>query len=73
VKQLKAAGYLVLKIITCNLNGWPDITALKDGEAVFIEVKRKGGKTRPLQDYRLRELSKQGFKVFVYDGEYTEY
>jgi len=67
-KQLEASGWLVVKVIQCNKNGWPDLTALRNGQTVFIEVKAAGKKPRPLQEYRHQQLRKQGFKTIVIDN-----
>ncbi len=56
---------MVVKVILTNRNGFPDLMLLKDGVASFIEVKRKGERPRPLQEYVIGELRKQGFKVEV--------
>lgn len=65
IKQLEADGYYVLKLIQTNKNGIPDLLALKEKEIRFIEVKATNGKLSKLQEYRLEELSKQGFKTEV--------
>ena len=69
IKQLELEGKYVLKVSVCNKNGYPDVTAFcPDGTVEWYEVKQKGKKPRPLQEYRLKELSNYG-KCFVYDGE----
>lgn len=69
IRKLEQEGKYVLKVSVCNKNGYPDITAFcPDGTVEWYEVKQKGKKPRPLQEYRLKELSKYG-KCFVYDGE----
>lgn len=68
VKRLASSGYMVVKIGLCSAPGFPDIMALKDGKAVFVEVKRPGQKPRPLQDYRMSQLRAKGFAVIVADG-----
>ena len=65
IKKLEKQGYYVVKIITCNKNGFPDVMALKDGNVKFFEYKSSIGKLRPLQKYRHKELMKQGFNVEV--------
>jgi Holliday junction resolvase len=70
IKQLEAEGYYVLKLVKTNKNGIPDIVAIApNADVVFSEVKTLKGKTSPLQDYRLKELSEYGFKTEVYRGE----
>lgn len=65
IKRYEAAGYIVVKISLCNKGGFPDLMALKDGVVTFIEVKRPGEKPRPLQQFRLDELTKAGFTAIV--------
>ena len=67
ITKLTALGYMVVKIGLCNMAGFPDLMALRHGKAVFIEVKRKGSKARPLQEYRHKQLRAQGFEVYVCD------
>ncbi len=68
IKQLEAEGYYVLKLVKTNKNGIPDLLALKEGEVLFIEVKRPEGRLSKLQEYRLKELKKHGFNTEVYRG-----
>ena len=65
IKMLEKDGYYVVKIITCNKNGFPDVMALKDGEVKFFEYKSSIGKVRPLQEYRHNELKKFGFNTEI--------
>lgn len=65
IKQLEAEGYYVLKLIKTNKNGIPDLLALKPNESKFIEVKAKNGKLSKLQEYRIDELTEQGFNAIV--------
>lgn len=67
IARYEAAGYYVIKLVLTNKNGIPDLLCLKDGRALFIEVKRKGCKPRPLQDYRLEELRRFGCDCMVLD------
>lgn len=67
IAHYEALGYIVVKISLCNINGFPDLMLLKNGVARFIEVKRPGGKPRPLQLYRHQQLRDAGFRVDVID------
>jgi len=67
IKRMEAQGYYVIKLMLTNKNGIPDLLCLKDGQALFIEVKRPGEKTRPLQELRHEELMRLGFDVKVLD------
>lgn len=68
IKQYENMGYYVVKIIQCSKPGFPDLMLLKDGKIIFIEVKQKGKKLRPLQEYRKNEIIKQGFEYIVIDN-----
>lgn len=67
IKRYERDGYIVVKLMLTNKGGFPDLMVLKDGVTEFIEVKRKGEKPRPLQEYRIAELRRQGFSVKVLD------
>ena len=67
-KALEASGWWVTKLLQTSTNGIPDIMALKDGRAIFIEVKKPGGKVSDLQKYRIDQLKKLGFTAFVSDS-----
>jgi hypothetical protein len=68
IERHQKKGWLVIKIITCTFNGCPDLLCLKNGVAVFIEVKRPGVKTAaPLQVYRHRQLRDLGFDCYLTD------
>lgn len=66
-------GYVV-KIITCNRNGFPDIHFLipspQGGYAIpcYCEVKREGKEARPLQVFRIKELNNAGGVAFQADS-----
>lgn len=65
IKQLEKSGWLVIKLIQTTMNGIPDLLALRDGTAVFIEVKRPGGKVSPLQTFRIEQIKEKHFQVIV--------
>ena len=69
IKQLEDQGYYVLKLIKTNKNGIPDIIAIPPNtDEIFSEVKTPKGKLSKLQEYRLKELEKYGFRTEVYRG-----
>jgi|TARA_R110001632_G_scaffold110088_1_gene220529 Holliday junction resolvase len=69
IKQLEAEGYYVLKLIKTNKNGIPDILAIPpDSQVIFSEVKTPKGRLSKLQEFRLKELEKYGFRTEVYRG-----
>jgi len=61
----KQRGWLVVKVLQCTLNGFPDLMLLKDGKTFFIETKAENGIVSPLQFYRHEQLIKQGFEVYI--------
>lgn len=65
IKQLERQGYYVVRLISTNKPGIPDLLLLKNGQASFIEVKRKGGKVSPLQLQRHLELAKHFIPVQI--------
>ena len=59
----------MLKLIKTNKNGIPDIIAIPPNtDVIFSEVKTPKGKLSKLQEYRLKELEKYGFRTEVYRG-----
>jgi Holliday junction resolvase len=65
--DLEKSGWFVLKVTICNKPGFPDLTLMRQGAILFLEIKSVGKKAEPLQLHRHEELQKQGFKVFVID------
>ena len=66
--QLEKQGYLVLKLIKCNKNGYPDLIAIKENETTFIEVKRPDGVLSELQKVRIKELRSRNINVKIWKG-----
>ena len=70
IKELEAEGYYVVKLIMTNKNGIPDLLVLPpDCKAFFVEVKRPGGRTSKIQDYRIKELRDHGIRVIIHGRE----
>jgi Holliday junction resolvase len=65
IKKYQSEGWLVVNLIKTSLNGIPDLLALKDGKAVFIECKEKNDTLKPLQEYRIKQLQALGFEAYV--------
>jgi hypothetical protein len=63
--QLEKWGWLVVHIIQCNKNGWPDTQIFRKGVTYFIEFKQPGKHPEPLQLYRHQKLKEQGFTTLV--------
>lgn len=59
-------GWCVVKLITCSVNGLPDLLLMKAPRRVlFIEVKGLMGIVSDLQYHRINELRAMGFEVIV--------
>ena len=65
-KKLELEGYFVTKLIKTSTNGIPDLLAIKDGKATFIEVKQPTGVLSELQKLRIKELERYGCDVFIW-------
>ena len=65
IKELEAEGYYVLKLISTNKAGIPDLLALKPDDVKFIEVKGAKTPVSKLQEYRIKELKKLGFNATI--------
>ena len=64
--ELEKMGYYVVKLEKTNKNGIPDLLALKNEKALFFEIKTEKTKARPLQEYRMKEITDcTGCKCYV--------
>lgn len=63
-KQYENEGYTVLSLVRVGNGGYPDLLALKNGKAIFIECKEGADDIKPLQELRIDELKKNGFEAF---------
>ena len=65
IKRLyECDGWIVINTIKLSVSGYPDLFLFKDGKAIFIECKEGKDTLKPLQEYRIDELIKQGFEAF---------
>ena len=70
VQAVRHTGGLALKLVSPGLNGVPDrLLLFHGGKLVFAEVKAPGKKLRPQQRYRMLQLIRMGFRVYVVDSE----
>jgi Holliday junction resolvase len=69
IKELESQGYYVIKLITTNKNGIPDLIAIPpNSDVLFIEVKKPSGRLSKLQEYRVKELNQHGIKTEIHRG-----
>ncbi len=68
-KEVEKLGGVCWKF-TSSVSGVPDRLCLfPPGEMAFVEMKRHGGKPRPLQQRVIDKIRKLGFRVEVIDSE----
>jgi len=65
--QGRALGYWVTKFHgnAFSMAGVPDVLAIKDGRACWMECKQPGKKATKIQSHRMRELASAGCPVAV--------
>lgn len=73
IKKLENEGYFVLRLIRTNKNGISDLLALRNGKAVFIEVKQPKGIVSKLQKVRKKQLEEQGFEYKIWIDYEVDY
>jgi len=73
INKLKKKGWKVLKTIRLNESGYPDLICMRQGVTIWVECKEKNDTLKPLQQFRINELKKNGFNAFVeQDGKESE-
>lgn len=65
INHAKKNGWIVLKVIKCNITGFPDATFFKDGKTFFVEFKTEIGKQSKLQEHVEKKLVNSNFKYFL--------
>lgn len=69
-QQCKKYGLMSLKLHVRFARGWPDrIVALENGEVLWVELKRPGGKVSALQAKVHADLAKIGHHVHVLNSK----
>jgi Holliday junction resolvase len=66
INQLTKEGWLCIKLIKTTVNGIPDLICHRQGETMYIEVKRPTGKLSELQKIRINQLREQGITVKIW-------
>lgn len=65
--EIKSKNGMCLK--QTGLAGIPDrLVLMPNGKCAFVELKAPGEKPRKLQQIRMKQLKKLGFKCYVIDG-----
>ena len=67
-REARKVGALPMKFVSPGLRGVPDrIVLFPGGLVVFVELKASGGKARPQQLYRMRQLIDRDAIVRIVD------
>lgn len=70
IKTLEKQGYLTLKTIRLNKNGFPDVFGMKTNKKnIWIECKEEKDTLKPLQKLRIDELNQAGNIAFCYQDK----
>lgn len=68
LKEARRRGCLAFKIIAVSFVGFPDTMVIfPGGLIILVEFKQPGGKLRPVQVRRIKQLRSFGVKVYVED------
>jgi predicted methyltransferase MtxX (methanogen marker protein 4) len=65
----KHAGMLIRKMNGLGVMGWPDRMFMYNGNVMFIEFKRPGGKVTEVQQKMHERIMSAGFRVWVVDDK----
>ena len=65
---VETSGGLCWKLVSPGTTGVPDRLCLKNGRAVFVEVKAPGKQPRPIQTRRIQQLRDHRFTVLILDS-----
>lgn len=66
VKKVREYGGICLKYSNPGMTGYPDrVILFPDGITVWVEVKSKGQRPKPIQEIRIREIRDLGHNVAV--------
>jgi Holliday junction resolvase-like predicted endonuclease len=72
-KKMESDGWIVIKLIKTSMNGICDLMCLKNGKAVFVEVKQPKGVLSPIQTHVIETLRTNGFEVNIWTDYKKDY
>lgn len=58
IKYLEAQGWYVIKVVSSNRRGVPDLVCTKESEYYFFEIKTPTGKAQPIQIAQINTINK---------------
>lgn len=74
IKFLEKDGWYVLRLISTNKTGIPDLLAFKKNEPdIFIEVKTETGKLSKLQEFRHKDIIKKTGAIVITHYGYKDF
>ena len=62
-KHFESKGWLVIKLIKANKDGYPDLLMHRNGVTQWIECKEANDTLKPLQAFKIRELNSFGIRA----------
>lgn len=67
LRALRERGYWAVKLHggPYQVAGLPDVLAIKDGRAAWVEVKQPGERATPIQEATIEKLRQAGCLAFV--------
>jgi len=69
VEETGIRGGMAVKLVSPGLDGMPDrLVLMPGGKMAFVELKAPGGRLRPIQRVRIRQLVALGYGVYVVDS-----
>lgn len=67
-REIEKLGGMCLKFTSPGTPGVPDRIVIFSGKIYFAELKRPGGKLRPLQEVVQQKLKSHGAKIYTIDS-----
>lgn len=64
----RSLGVRCEKLRLASESSWPDRTLLYKGRVLFMELKRRGERPTPLQQFTIDKLRNQGFEAHYCDN-----
>lgn len=71
IAALEEIGFLVEWLVMRGERGWPDLTIMQGGLAMFLEIKKPGGRASAQQLQKQKQLAKFGMTMLIVDNVET--
>lgn len=68
IKYLESKNWLVFKLMAVSKSGVPDLICHYEGNTLYIEVKKPGGRLSQVQKYRIAQLRERNITVLITDN-----